>query len=308
MRLGSPAEAADALRAGLLAVIPTETVYGLAANALDPDAVARVFAAKGRPAENPLIVHVLDQARAAELTAAWPSIAEACASAFWPGPLTLVLPKAERVPSIVTGGLPTVALRAPAHPIAREIIALADVPLAAPSANRFGGISPTRTEHLEAELLAHVEIVVEGGACSVGIESTVIELLDEPRLLRAGGVDRSELEAIIGRPLGSPSDGPKRSPGMYMKHYAPRSGLTLVRRLEPEQPGFTFGPPGGPHQIALPSDPGACAQALYHVLHALDARGEPFFGEWPPDEPAWEAIRDRIRRAAAGGSRGAGDR
>src|SRR5581483_10612849 len=223
--------AAEALRGGGLVAFPTETVYGLGANALDAEAVARIFAAKGRPANNPLIVHVPDVAAARELVTDWPETAERLAERFWPGPLTLALPRRETIPDIVTAGGPTVAVRVPAHPVALALFRAAGVPVAAPSANRSGYLSPTRAEHVLAGLDGRIEMVLDAGPVPGGIESTVLDLTgDPPRLLRPGLVSPAELEAVIGpirtaEPAPTGGDRPLPSPGMLSRHYAPRTPL-----------------------------------------------------------------------------------
>src|SRR5882762_6184690 len=258
--------AARLLRAGRLVAFPTETVYGLGANALDAEAVARIYAVKRRPATSPLIVHVASIEMAQSLVANWPEIAERLARRFWPGPLTLVLPKSHvgadaflrlhsgprpaeqseaapsssssTIPAIVTAGLPTVGLRIPAHPIALALIRAAGVPLAAPSANRFTQLSPTTADHVRRSLGSDVDLILDGGPCEVGIESTVLSLAgSQPVLLRPGGVSRAEIEAIIG-PIAITTEvvGAHPAPGMHPRHYSPRTRLLLVRNGElPEQ-------------------------------------------------------------------------
>ncbi|HEX5520066.1 MAG TPA: L-threonylcarbamoyladenylate synthase, partial [Longimicrobiaceae bacterium] len=212
------ARAAAVLRRGGLVAFPTETVYGLGANALDADAVRRIFAAKGRPSYNPLIAHVAGAAAARELVTAWPDAAEQLAAAFWPGPLTLVLPKRAIVPDVVTAGLDTVAVRVPAHPVAHALLAAAGLPVAAPSANRFTQLSPTTAAHVERALGDRVDLILDGGPTTVGIESTVIDLSGErPVLLRPGSIALDALERIVGpleRPAASAAEAPRPSPGM----------------------------------------------------------------------------------------------
>lgn len=288
------------LRSGGLVVVPTETVYGIAANALDADAVAKIFAAKGRPADNPLIVHIAAIDDVGPLTKHWNATAALLADRFWPGPLTLVVDKSDAVPSVVSGGLETVAIRMPEHPIALEVIKSAGVPLAMPSANRFMELSPTRVEHLDAEVLEKVDLVIDGGPCRVGVESTVIDVVDDPlRILRPGGVTRAEIEAALKRPLSSTPPNARRSPGMYARHYAPRAKLVLVDLLEPGMPGLTFDE-AGPGQIRMPLEPRAYAASLYHALHQLDRENpEVIFVEIPPMDADWEAVHDRLRKASA---------
>jgi L-threonylcarbamoyladenylate synthase len=223
------ARAADALRRGRLVVFPTETVYGVGAHALDSAAVAKVFAAKGRPPDNPLIVHVADAVSARALVRTWPEPAQRLADAFWPGPLTLVLPRAASVPDVTTGGLDSVAVRVPDHALAQALLRAAKVPVAAPSANRSGRPSPTRIEDARADLGDAVDVYLDGGPCRIGVESTVIALLDgPPRLLRPGGLARGTIERILG-PLAEPEAGKRvPSPGARHPHYAPRARVRLV--------------------------------------------------------------------------------
>ncbi len=225
--------AADILRAGGLVAFPTETVYGLGANALDPAAVARIFVAKGRPADDPLIVHILESAALAPLVTLVPSVAVRLAEAFWPGPLTLVLPRSGVVPDAVTAGFDTVAVRAPSHPVARALIRAAGTPIAAPSANPFGRTSPTTAAHVVADLGGRVDVVLDGGSCTIGVESTVVDCTTEPpRVLRHGGVSLEDLRAIVPDIVdiadGEHSSIRRRSPGTYERHYAPRARLVLV--------------------------------------------------------------------------------
>ena len=229
--------AADLLRAGELVAIPTETVYGLAANALDEAAVAKIFAVKGRPQDNPLIAHVADAGQAQTLVKAWPFTAQLLADAFWPGPLTFILQREEHVPEIVSAGLRTLALRVPAHPAARALLQEIKMPLAAPSANRSGSPSPTLTSHVLYDLDGKIAAVLDGGPCIVGVESTVLDLTSKtPLLLRPGGTSVERLEAVLDCEIAvSPAvahalanDAPTPSPGMKYRHYAPRAALTLV--------------------------------------------------------------------------------
>jgi L-threonylcarbamoyladenylate synthase len=243
--------AARVIRAGGLVAFPTETVYGLGANALDAAAVARIFAAKDRPAHDPLIVHLADTGRLGEVTRDVPEIAYTLAAAFWPGPLTLVLPRSEIVPDNVTAGLATVAVRVPAHPVALALLRASGVPIAAPSANLFSRPSPTRAEHVVDDLAGRIGLVLDGGPTEVGVESTILDLtVDPPRLLRPGGVTVEKLARVLGFPpsvspvaepsgqsdavggglLASPSDEgvPQKAPGMLMKHYSPRADLMLI--------------------------------------------------------------------------------
>jgi L-threonylcarbamoyladenylate synthase len=257
------AYAAGLIRAGKLVAFPTETVYGLGANALDPAAVERIFAAKGRPKTSPLIVHVDSIEMARELAAEWPAAAETLARRYWPGPLTLVLPKRAEVPDIVTAGLPTVGLRMPAHPLALELIRAAGLPIAGPSANRFTELSPTAASHV-AEALA--DYVLDGGPARVGIESTVLSLVGQATLLRPGVIPLPEMEALIG-PIcmaGAAGEGAHASPGMHVRHYRPRTPLVLLRAGE----GL---PAGRGVRAEMPADPREYAAVLYETLHRLDA-------------------------------------
>jgi L-threonylcarbamoyladenylate synthase len=315
------AEAARVLRGGGLVAFPTETVYGLGAAALDPAAVRRIFEAKGRPANNPVIVHVADAAGARSVAAAWPAAAEKLSARFWPGPLTLVLPCRPEVPDAVTAGGPTVAVRVPAHPVAQALLEAAGIAVAAPSANRSAGLSPTRAEHVLADLDGRIDFVLDGGPTPGGIESTVLDLSSSPpRLLRPGLVGREELEALIG-PVSlaatrdTRTEAPLPSPGMLARHYAPRTPLECVpgsgrdRVEELSREGrrvgwLALGEPGNhPACVAvrvLPADPAGYAAGLYAGLHDLDALGlDHLVADLPPDEPPWLAVRDRLRRASA---------
>jgi L-threonylcarbamoyladenylate synthase len=285
------AHAAALIRAGKLVAFPTETVYGLGANALDPAAIERIFAAKGRPRTSPLIVHVDSIEMARSLSAAWPAAAEKLARRYWPGPLTLVLPKRAEVPDIVTAGLPTVGLRMPAHPLALELIRAAGVPIAAPSANRFTELSPTAASHVPQAL---ADYVLDGGPARVGIESTVVSLVGEPRLLRPGVISLPEIEALIGpiRIAGAPGQSAHDSPGMHERHYRPRTPLVLLRD------GDAL-PAGKGVKAEMPADPREYAAALYETLHRLDAEGLDWIAiAEPPDAPEWAGVLDRLRRAA----------
>ncbi|MCW3099405.1 MAG: translation factor [Chthonomonadaceae bacterium] len=314
------AQAAERLRQGDLVAFPTETVYGLGANALDAEAVARIFAAKGRPARNPLIVHVADVNAAQEIVTVWPEAAARLAAAFWPGPLTLVLPRHASIPDIVTGGGPTVGVRIPAHPVALALLRAAGVPVAAPSANRSLQLSPTRAEHVLQSLGGRIPWILDGGATSVGLESTVLDLSGSvPRLLRPGLLSPTQIEAIIGpirRQEGLPpqtDDAPLPAPGMLSRHYAPRAPLELYADGTPRMHQllalgrrvgrltFDTMPAGLPglKVIAMSRDPALYANRLYAALHELDAGGvDAILVDIPPVEEAWMAVRDRLERAA----------
>ncbi|MEX1333720.1 MAG: L-threonylcarbamoyladenylate synthase [Candidatus Limnocylindrales bacterium] len=305
-------DAAGILRDGGTVAFPTETVYGLGANALDPEAVARIFEIKGRPRFDPLIVHVASIAQARPLVRRWPAAADALTRRFWPGPLTLVLPKADAIPDIVTAGLPTVAVRMPAHPLAQQLIELAGVPVAAPSANRFGGISPTTSEHVQRQLGDAVDLVLDGGPCRVGVESTVLGLAGSgPELLRAGGTPVEEIERLIG-PVGRPAADPAlpTSPGQYARHYAPRTPLTVCDdwrevALTGRTGLLTLRPPAAatPFEVvevlSARGDMREAAANLFAALHRLDALElDRIVAVGVPDAGLGLAINDRLRRAA----------
>jgi L-threonylcarbamoyladenylate synthase len=301
-------EAADLLRQGRLVAFPTETVYGLGANALDAEAVGRIYAAKGRPTYNPLIVHVADAAGARAVAADWPDHAQALADKFWPGPLTIVLPKRPIVPDGVTAGLPSVAVRVPAHPIARALIEAAGIPVAAPSANRSMALSPTTAQHVADSLGESVDLILDGGPTTVGIESTVVDLTGStPRILRPGMISAPEIVRVIG-PLGvagavGGADA-RPSPGMLDRHYSPRARLILADAADVERVMLGFEKSealsiSARTGVRMPADPAAYAARLYDQLHALDARGvEVVVVERVPDGAAWDGIRDRLERAA----------
>ena len=307
--------AAAILRAGGLVAFPTETVYGLGANALSPEACAWVFAAKKRPSFDPLIVHVDDHRTLAAVCDFRDPRAQKLAAAFWPGPLTLVVPKTDAVPDIVTSGLPTVAVRRPAHPVARALLAESALPIAAPSANPFGYISPTLAEHVEKMLGGEVELVLDGGACTVGVESTIIDVSGErPVLLRPGAIPAERIEALVG-PLGRPEPaGLPRAPGQLASHYAPRTRLVLVERgagvvSAGERAGLlAFGEPlkarattyAAVETLSRSGDLLEAAVNLFACLHRLDAQGlDVIHAERVPAEGLGAAIGDRLRRAEA---------
>ncbi len=288
--------AASLIRSGRLVAFPTETVYGLGANALDPEAVARIFAAKGRPHTSPLIVHVDSIEMARGLASRWTDAADALARRYWPGPLTLVVPKRPLVPDIVTAGLPTVGLRMPAHPLALELIRASGVPIAAPSANRFTELSPTAAAHIPEAL---ADYTLDGGPARIGIESTVLSLVETPTLLRPGVIPITELESLIG-PIAFPAagdaaaaEGPHPAPGMHVRHYRPATPLYLDTVSRPGK--------GVILRIGqeMPADPLSYAAVLYETLHRLDAQSLDWIAiETPPDTPEWAGILDRLRRAA----------
>jgi L-threonylcarbamoyladenylate synthase len=316
--------AAELLRAGEVVALPTETVYGLAANALHEAAVARIFLAKGRPAHNPIIVHVADEDMARACAHHWPAAAHRLAAAFWPGPLTLVVPKAAAIPSVVTAGGDTVGVRWPRHPFMQELIRRCGFPLAAPSANPSNRVSPTEAGHVLASLGGKIPLIVDGGPCEVGIESTVVDLTVSPiRVLRPGMIHEESLAAALGQPVEghaahSEGAGGLRSPGLLIKHYAPEGTLRVLawkdaadlrdqlRRLAIE--------PGDCHLLAhsafpaglsfgaaslMPRQAGAFARALYGELHRCDDAGARcILVERPPGGPEWRAIADRLRRAS----------
>jgi L-threonylcarbamoyladenylate synthase len=313
--------AASIIRAGGLVAFPTETVYGLGANALDETAVRKVFEAKGRPAYNPLIAHVADADGARALVSRWTDAAARLSAAFWPGPLTLVLPKADIVPDVVTGGLARVAVRVPAHPVALALLRAARLPVVAPSANPSMAVSPTTARHVERGLGDRVDLILDGGATRLGIESTVIDLGTEPPLLlRPGALPASRIEELTG-PLGTPLRGttaPRHaSPGMLDRHYAPRATLVLFRpetRAEAAamarkaiEGGRSVGalilqPLDAPvtHTVEMPVEARAYARRLYAELHRLDDLGcDLILAEHVPGDPGWEGVRDRLSRAAA---------
>lgn len=321
------ARAAEKLRAGQLVALPTETVYGLAAKAWDAEAVSRIFAAKGRPAINPIIVHVSSLEMARECVAAWPPAAEKLARAFWPGPLTLVLPKSTAVPSVVTAGGQTVGVRFPSHPVIKAVIEACGFPLAAPSANPSNQISPTTAEHVQSTLGTKIPLILDGGPSLVGIESTVIDLVSTPpRLLRPGMIPASALLSVLGK-IGldsgqtpATSSNALRSPGMMKKHYSPKARLLILHwsnaadLLEQlSRQGFTElkkthvlchtnvpSTTDYARVIVLAREPSAFARSLYAQLHECDGAGAALIiVEAPPSGDSWQAISDRLNRAAA---------
>jgi L-threonylcarbamoyladenylate synthase len=285
--------------------MPTETVYGLAADASNPAAVAAIFEAKGRPRFNPLIVHVPEVAAARSVAEVTPE-AERLAAAFWPGPLTLVLPKRHDAPiaDLATAGLATVAIRIPAHPVARSLLVAVGRPLAAPSANRSGHVSATTAAHVAADLGDRVAVILDAGPTSVGLESTIVGLAGEPTLLRAGGISRGDIERVLGRPLAAARPGHVEAPGMLASHYAPRAHLRLnAASLEPGEALLAFGPPipgaAVTANLSVSRDLREAAANLFAALRELDAKAEAIAVMPIPDEGLGEAINDRLRRAAA---------
>lgn len=310
------AAAAEALRSGGLVAFPTETVYGLGADAENPDAVRAIFAAKGRPADHPVIVHLHDAGAVGAWARTFPEGARRLADAFWPGPLTLILPRAANVSNAVTGGQDSVGLRVPSHPVARALLAAFGGGIAAPSANRFGRISPTTAQHVADDLGDALALILDAGPCSVGIESTIVAFVGaEPALLRPGTIGVEALTRVIGRaPRAADASAPRAS-GTLASHYAPMTRATLaapgalhveiLRRQErdesvavlaravPRPVDFTGS------WIAAPAAPDAYAHDLYANLRALDAAGaDEILIEAPPSDPAWFAVQDRLDRAA----------
>lgn len=312
------ARAAEILHAGGIVAFPTETVYGLGADASSPAAVAKLYALKGRPADHPVIVHLA----AADQVDRWArevsAPARRLAERFWPGPLTLVMRRACGVLDAVTGGQDTVALRVPSHPLAHALLAAFGGGVAAPSANRFGRVSATTASHVRAEFGSHVDLILDGGACEVGIESTIVDVSgDAPVLLRPGGIAAHALEAALGQPLDRAQRGSPRAPGTLKAHYAPATALMLVdadvapelirslvrqdkkvavlsfSAMRPLIPGLVW--------ISAPAEPLGYAHDLYANLRELDAsRSDLIVIESPPQRPEWTAVLDRLTRAAAG--------
>lgn len=298
--------AAEALRRGELVAFPTETVYGLGAHALDVRAVAKIFEAKGRPRFDPLIVHVADPSALEAITATDDPRLRTLAERFWPGPLTLVVPKRPEVPDLVTAGHTSVAVRVPAHPVAQALLQEAAIPVAAPSANRFGAISPTRAEHVRGQL--DVQHVLDGGPCDVGVESTILSLLEpEPTLLRAGGLPLEALEGALGR-IRIPEEAALMtlSPGRQTRHYAPRTPLRLSEAPTPapEAGLLSLGPApiegwGAVEVLSATSDLAEAASNLFAAMRRLDAAGlERIYATEVPAHGLGLAIRDRLSRAA----------
>ena len=314
------AQAAEVIRAGGLVAFPTETVYGLGADALAAAAVGRIFEAKERPRGNPIIVHIADVDALGGVAAHVPEPARAVGARFWPGPVTIVLPRAAVVPLETTGGLETVAVRVPAHPVARELIAAAGRPIAAPSANRSGRPSPTRAEHVRQDLEGRIDLILDAGPTPVGVESTVLDLTtDPPTLLRPGGVTLEALQALLGHVrvlAGDDDEAARRSPGLRHRHYAPRARVKLIEAGAGEQaarPWLAAGrpvalmaqrsvSPGQPglHVKEMPGDAEAYARELFGALRELDATGvEVILVEAVAEAGLGRTIMDRLRRAAS---------
>lgn len=294
--------AAAAIRSGGLVAMPTETVYGLAADARRPAAVARIFQVKGRPADHPLILHVASAADVDRWAREVPAAAAVLIDAAWPGPLTVVLPRSAAVLDVVTGGLDTVALRAPAHPMALGLIEATGTGLAAPSANRFGSVSPTSAEHVLHDL-GHLldparDVILDGGPCDVGVESTIVDCVaDPPQILRAGGVPSEDVERLLAGRL-APTTGPARASGMLPSHYAPRCEVRLVDDADDAR-ALAAGSPGS-EILDLTDDLVAYAHELYARLRDADARDVgTVIAVLPPAEGLGHAIRDRLTKAAA---------
>jgi L-threonylcarbamoyladenylate synthase len=313
--------AAKLLMAGGVVALPTETVYGLAANALDAKAVAKIFKIKGRPAHNPIIAHIADLSMARRCVADWPEVAEQLAKSFWPGPLTLVLPRTKGIPDILTAGGTTIGIRWPSHPFMQSVIRKCGFPLAAPSANLSNRVSPTNVTHVQKQLDGKIPLIVDGGQCQVGIESTVLDVSESPpRLLRPGMIHRETLVAVIGELGGGQHHGmgTLKSPGLLQKHYSPRARLVVRSwnndselRTRIQDTGF---PLLKTHIIAhthipsaeglggvsvIPHDAEAFARALYAQLHECDETGaELILVEALPETDEWRAVTDRLNRAA----------
>ncbi len=320
--------AAELLADGQLAALPTETVYGLAADAFNHQAIASIYTTKGRPSTNPLIVHVADKPMLLECVREWPDIAEKFSQAFWPGPLTLVLPKSDRISDHITAGLDSVAVRWPGHPFMRAVIKKLGRPIAAPSANLANQLSPTSAEHVQAQLEGRIPLIVDGGAANVGIESTVLDLCGQnPTVLRPGIVHLESLRAVAASTVhrsAVQSPGAQKSPGLHHKHYAPKARVVVLDRSDQSdqsdltdrlrrlgiQPGQACvlgleclpAPEDYLRVCFIPHDPEAYARALYAELFLCDQLGPKWIiVEQVPDTPAWEGVRDRLARAAAEG-------
>jgi len=321
------------LRRGGVVGLPTETVYGLAAMASNPEAVRRIFAIKGRPSDHPLIVHLPDASHLDNWAVNIPEVARRLAAELWPGPLTLVLPAAPSVPTEVTGGRPTVAVRVPAHPMALAVLRGVGEGLAAPSANRFGAVSPTRADHVVADLGGDVDLVLDGGSCDVGVESTIVDFSGaEPCVLRTGAIPVARLAAIVGGPVPTETGGPARAPGMLAAHYAPRAQVVMTG---PDHPVTLTTPAGASPRVAVLAgttdevlevasllaaagmadvvelepvgDAAGFAQRLYDRMRQADRLGCTHLVVVPPPAGGLgDAVRDRLARAAVGSAGSAG--
>jgi L-threonylcarbamoyladenylate synthase len=307
--------AADLLQQGKLVAIPTETVYGLGADASNPEAVVKIFKAKGRPSDHPLIVHLAYASQMQDWAERVPDAAVRLASEFWPGPLTIILPKKAWVPMAVTGGQNTVALRVPDNPVALWLLRVFGGGIAAPSANRFGRISPTLASHVAEELGDTVDCILDGGPCTVGVESTIIDLTDsQPTILRPGRITRTQLEAVLQVPVALKSQHKIRAPGMLASHYAPNTPAflcameTLLRMLDQQQNQgkqvgvLSFSPaladPSCQHWLRLPEKAEDYEAALYSALRELDQlQLDSILVECPPDSEEWMAVNDRLSKA-----------
>jgi L-threonylcarbamoyladenylate synthase len=312
------ARAAEVLRSGGLVAFPTETVYGLGADAANTDAIKKIYAAKGRPRNHPLIVHLGSASQVSDWAIDVPVAAARLGQRFWPGALTLIFKRALHVNDLVTGGQDTIALRVPSHPVAQALLASFGRGIAAPSANRYGRVSATRAEHVRTEFGSAVDCVLDGGACDLGIESTIVDVSGtQPALLRPGSVSARELEAVLGMPLGAPGSQSPRAPGTLPKHYAPRTPLMLIeadlllelagsmarqnQRVAVLARSARRPVAGDITWIAAPADARGYAHELYSNLRTLDAAGcAAILVEQPPLATEWAAIQDRLMRAAAG--------
>jgi L-threonylcarbamoyladenylate synthase len=306
--------AASVILEGGLVAFPTETVYGLGALADDADSIAKIYAAKGRPAHNPLIAHVPGEAEAQAIAGSWPAAASTLARALWPGPLTLVVPRGAGIPRALSAGLEKMAIRAPNHPVALALLRAVGRPVAAPSANPSMQLSPTRAEHVVKGLGGRIDLVLDAGPCALGIESTVVDVTsDPPVILRPGSLSIADLAPFapgIRMTRGPRVPGPQLSPGMDAKHYAPRARVVITTRAEIRDAIGTSAKPvglvtrgsslGHAPEKTLPSDAMAYAAGLFDALHALDDEGvATIVVEALPDEPSWAAVRDRLERASA---------
>ena len=308
-------KAANILRTGGLVAFATETVYGLGADATNPVAVQKIFHAKGRPSTNPLIVHIADAEIAKKYVTSWPIAAEKLARHFWPGPLTIVLPKSSAIVSQVTAGRDTVGIRVPNHPLALELLREFAGAVAAPSANRANHISPTSAADVKSELGDRVDLILDGGTCSVGIESTVIDLTgDRGRVLRPGGITREQIQEVIG-PVdlftgSTDSEISAQSPGQQIRHYSPVTPAYRFERFQRQRAietvdgvilivGKSDDATGPSHVVEMPEDAPQYARQLYQTLRAIDQQQpRAIYIEMPPEEPQWIAVRDRLMRAS----------